>query len=573
MNEIEFLAEWALRSSILIFGGALLIWLTRIKDPAIRLAGWIALLLGSLLIPVMTMTLPVVPVPVLRAAAPIPPEPAEVVQVDFTASVPPVPETVSQAPPKFYWYRAGLALYAIVASALLLRLCLGLYLSWRILRRSRRTGRNFFASPDIASPATLGILRPLVVLPRDWPEWEPAKLASVLAHERSHIERYDPAVQFLSAIHRALLWFSPAAWFLHSKVVRTGEEVSDDAAIAVTGDRPAYAGMLVDFMQRRALPRHYLSVPMSRYGRADRRIQRILDCPTLSRGVARLGFAAILLVASPLAYFTATAAPPPVFEVASIKPALRPAGPIPRYCPIRCDGRLSVSGSRVDIRNISLYGLIVMAYQVQRYQVSGPKWMDSALFDIAARLPAGVSANEVPEMLRSMLATRFRLSIRRDVRDLPVYGLVIGRGGSRLKKSTVNDIALPDAPGAENLYTTQGEARWDPHSGITARGGPLGNQRTLIAKDGTRQVELSGVTMEGMARWLTERMDRPVIDMTNLAGKYRLAYYIPSSADPQYSMTATILNVLEEAGLKLDHRSAQIEIMMVDHLEKAPTGN
>jgi len=199
--------------------------------------------------------------------------------------------------------------------------------------------------------------------------------------------------------------------------------------------------------------------------------------------------------------------------------------------------------------------------------------MDSALFDIAARLPAGVSANEVPEMLRSLLAMRFKLSIHRDIRDLPVYGLVIGRSGSKLQKSTVDDIALPDTPGAENLYTTQGEARWDPHSGITARGGPLGNQRTLIAKDGTRQIELSGVTMEGMTTWLTQMMDRPVIDMTSLAGKYRLEWGIPSSADPQYSMTASILNVLEAAGLKLEHRSAPIEMMMVDHLEKLPTRN
>jgi beta-lactamase regulating signal transducer with metallopeptidase domain len=160
------------------------------------------------------------------------------------------------------------------------------------------------------------------VLPEDWPQWDPPKLDSVLAHERSHIDRHDPAAQLLSAIHRALLWFSPAAWLLHRRIVRTGEEVSDDAAIAVTADRAAYAGILVDFMQRRALPHHYLAVPMSRYGSTERRIQRILNSAALSGGLARLGLAGILVIASPLVYFTATAAPPgQAFEVASIKPA------------------------------------------------------------------------------------------------------------------------------------------------------------------------------------------------------------------------------------------------------------
>ncbi|HXE64048.1 MAG TPA: M56 family metallopeptidase, partial [Bryobacteraceae bacterium] len=189
MNEIEFLAEWALRSSILIFGGALLIWLTRIKDPAIRLAGWIALLLGSLLIPVMTMTLPVLPVRVLRTAAPV-----QGVRIDFRASTPVVPLTAVAEPQQFNWYRAGLMLYAIVAAGMLLRLCIGLALSWRILRRSRRTDHDFFVSCDIGSPATLGIFRPAIVLPEDWTQWDAGKLDSVLAHERSHVERDDPAV-------------------------------------------------------------------------------------------------------------------------------------------------------------------------------------------------------------------------------------------------------------------------------------------------------------------------------------------------------------------------------------------
>ena len=134
---------------------------------------------------------------------------------------------------------------------------------------------------------TLGIARPAIVLPGDWREWDGAKLDAVLAHERSHIRRHDPAVQLLSAIHRALLWHSPLSWFLHRRIVRVAEEASDDAAVAVTRDRASYAEVLLDFMQRGVRGASWQGVPMARYGRPDERIHRILDGTALSRGVTR----------------------------------------------------------------------------------------------------------------------------------------------------------------------------------------------------------------------------------------------------------------------------------------------
>ena len=149
----------------------------------------------------------------------------------------------------------------------------------------------------------------MILLPADWRQWSAAKLDAVLAHEASHIRRFDPAVQLLSAIHRALLWFSPLSWFLHSRIVRVAEEASDDAAIAVTHDRVSYAEVLLDFMQRGVRTANWLGVPMARYGRPDDRIHRILDGTILSRGVTRWSVAAILAIGSPLAYVVAAAHP------------------------------------------------------------------------------------------------------------------------------------------------------------------------------------------------------------------------------------------------------------------------
>ena len=311
MITIQFLAEWALRSSILILSGTLLLWALRVKDPSIRLAAWTAMLCGSLAIPLLTAMAPRVPVPVRRAAA----QPFEAPVTIYRLETERVREATppKSAPMPVDWARAGLIAYGIVALALLLRLCVGLAMSLRLLGGSRPTDRATHGIPiresdRVATPVTLGIVRPAIVLPPDWRQWDTAKLDAVLAHERSHIRRRDPAVQLLSALHRALLWHSPLSWFLHQRIVRVAEEASDDAAVAATRDRALYAEVLLDFV-RRAVPRpSWHGVPMARYGRADERIHRILDGTALSRGVTRWSMAAILALGSPIAYLAASVA-------------------------------------------------------------------------------------------------------------------------------------------------------------------------------------------------------------------------------------------------------------------------
>jgi multidrug efflux system membrane fusion protein len=311
--ELQFLAEWALRSSILILSGALLLWALRVKDPSIRLAAWTAMLCGSLAIPVLTAALPKAPLAIMRAPSGRVEAPAAVQSVAFEPMRAPASPNVV-APERFDWARAAVAIYVLVALALLLRLCIGLAMSLRLLRSSLATGQATHGIPiresnRVATPVTLGIARPAIVLPGDWRQWDAAKLDAVLAHERSHIRRHDPAVQLLSAIHRVLLWHSPLSWFLHRRIVCIAEEASDDAAVTVTRDRAFYAEVVLDFI-RRAPPRtNWQGVPMARYGRADERIHRILDGTALSRGVTRWSVAVILVLGVPLAYLVAAAQP------------------------------------------------------------------------------------------------------------------------------------------------------------------------------------------------------------------------------------------------------------------------
>jgi multidrug efflux pump subunit AcrA (membrane-fusion protein) len=319
MTTIQFLMEWALRSSILILSGALLLWalrvlgLSRAKDSSIRLAAWTTMLFGSLAIPALSVVLPKVVLFTVTEAVPIRTEAPVAASGHSPEALPTAFRSVPQVPKTFDWTRAALAMYVLVALALLLRLCVGLAMSVRLLRGSRATDRasegiEIRESDRVAAPVTLGIMRPAIVLPADWRQWEGAKLEAVLAHERSHIRRHDPALQLLSAIHRVLLWHSPLSWFLHRRIVRVAEEASDDAAVMVTGDHALYAEVLLDFMQRGGRGANGWGVPMARYGRAEDRINRILDSTLAqSRGITRWSVAAILAFGSPLAYLAAAA--------------------------------------------------------------------------------------------------------------------------------------------------------------------------------------------------------------------------------------------------------------------------
>jgi hypothetical protein len=336
MTPIPLLGAWILRSTGLILAGVLMLRLLRVKNPSVRLAALTAMLAGSLAIPLLSVALPKVavfhlPTPAARIAR----SARAVIAPPASHSIPdplPLPPPSQPAPVRpIDWMRLAAILYAAIAGALLLRLLAGLCLTLLMLRHSRPAGIVHEGVPiresaEVASPVTIGLFRPSMLLPVNWREWESATLEAVLAHEGSHVRRRDPALQFLSAIHRALLWASPMGWLLHRRIVRAGEEISDDAAIAATGDRASYAGVLLEFMQRSVTRADWATVPMARYDRPEKRIRRILDSAAISPSATRRSVAAILALAAPLAWLAAAANPQadatqelPRFEIGSLK--------------------------------------------------------------------------------------------------------------------------------------------------------------------------------------------------------------------------------------------------------------
>jgi len=280
------------------------------------------------------------------------------------------------------------------------------------------------------------------------------------------------------------------------------------------------------------------------------------------------------------------------FEVASIRPSVGDPVPGPMLCLVGCSlgERLTVDGSRLDIRFFSIYRLIVTAFRLNQsifppdsntisrtYQ----EWMRQR-FDVSATIPDGVSVDRVPEMLQALLAERLKLALHREAREQPVYALMVGKNGPKLKAAAADaDAPVPDTPGSQRIYTPQGEARVDgPSFAISA--GPFGPIRSYVDKNRVIHMELLKVTMAELAQVLPVH-DRPVIDMTNLNGSYEFSWDRPTpplgapgevvTDRPAVTSEDAAREALEKAGLKLEPRTAPVDVTVIDHLEKTPTEN
>jgi uncharacterized protein (TIGR03435 family) len=589
MISIQILIEWALRSSMLILSGALLLKALRVKDPAVRLAAWTAILCASLALPALKVSLPSLPVAMRTvSAAPAAPHiapPAKTVRTLL------VERPATPARKRFDW---AVAAYVVIAGMLLLRLAVALAMSRRLLRRSHPAcDPDVRESERISSPVTLGIVRPVILLPADWREWSAEKLAAVLAHERSHIRRHDPAVQVLSAIHRALLWYSPLSWYLDRQIVRLAEQASDDAAIAAVEDRASYAQTLLEFMQRSVRRTSWQGVPMARYQRPEHRIDRILDATTLSRGVTRWTIAAIVALGLPLAYVVAAAQERLTFDAASVKPTTVPpclaivGGGVAHLTGTAtdCSGYMDKGGpgtddpGRIHYPVITVRGLLTRAYKGY-FDVKSPDWADSDIVAVDATMPPTTTKEQFQQMLQNLLIDRFALKTHVETKEIAGYALTVAKDGPKFKESPPDNE--PNAPFTDR----KGPDGWpvtDPHIRGTAIMFAPGERLRLVGPH---------ATMTELSKQLGDLLDSVVEDATGLRAGYDLSLNFaghfgghrggtallqppppsdnPSAPEPLPDIFSALQSQL---GLKLERQKVSVEVLVVDHLEKAPSGN
>ena len=135
---------------------------------------------------------------------------------------------------------------------------------------------------------------------------------------------------------------------------------------------------------------------------------------------------AILLGCPAFAQVPAQPAPPPEFEVASIKLFDPSAFDPPAQGQLFAG--LHVDGAQIRAVGLSLRDLLGIAYRIKATLISGPEWTASERFEVSATLPAGGAPDQLPEMFQALLADRFQVKLHKDKKDFAVYALLVSKG-------------------------------------------------------------------------------------------------------------------------------------------------
>ncbi len=256
--------------------------------------------------------------------------------------------------------------------------------------------------------------------------------------------------------------------------------------------------------------------------------------------------------------FHPASGPSPSFEVATIKPNDDPR-PVLNFA-------LSVTNFRAT--HASLQDLVKLAYNVRSEdQVIGLSgWMTTQHFDIQAKASdADVEAfqklsfekklDEVRWMLQVLLTDRFALKVSFSSKELPVYALVVAKGGPKMTEVEMSPFPPPGTPA------------------------PPGAHLPRIGPTGPNQYTASAWSMDQMANWLSffnEVGNRVVVNETGLKGYYDFVLNGVSQKFPETTYlngapvdaTSIFAALPEQLGLRLEPKKGPVDVLVIDHVEE-----
>ena len=225
----------------------------------------------------------------------------------------------------------------------------------------------------------------------------------------------------------------------------------------------------------------------------------------------------------------------------------------------------SNGGDALTARNVSLLNMVINAYGVKNFQISGaPSWLDSERYDVDAKmdeatadtlkkLPLKERGDAVRLMMQKLFEQRLNLAVRHDTKELPVYFLVVGKNGAKLKEMK------PDEKG--------GSTHTSSHGGIF----------TMNAQ---------GVQLGNLVGMLSNNLGRIVIDKTGLTGRYDFdlnwtsderVVLTPSGGDTSLTVSdasgpSLVTAIQEQLGLKLETGKGPVEIIVIERVDR-PSDN
>ena len=423
---------------------------------------------------------------------------------------------------------------------------------WRRWQRIRQAVRGavpldlevavpVLSSPAMLEPGVFGIFHPVLLLPEGIVDrLTPAHLEAIVAHELCHVRRRDNLAAAVHMAVEAIFWFHPLVWWLGTRLVEERERACDEEVLRLGSHPEIYAESILKTCQ------FYLESPlecMSGISGSDleERIVRIMT----QRAVHRLSFGRKLLLAiagmaavvGPIVFGFVNAPqgraqPLVAFEVASVKP--NHSGT--RFL------KLNADKDRFVVENATPRLLLQYAYQVNDSQIFGaPGWIDSEHYDIQAgtRKPEG-DEQGTRRMLQALLADRFRLALHHEDKDLPIYVLVVDRGGHKLHQS-------PDTTGGAQM-------------------------RHNFRLNGNGNLNAVAENLDQFAELLAHQLRRVVVNQTGLTGDYDftlqwtpdrvLDRLDPASGPPIFAA------LQEQLGLRMQSAKGPVEVLVVDHVER-----
>jgi bla regulator protein BlaR1 len=448
------------------------------------------------------------------------------------------------------------------------------------------------SSPGLLEPGVVGILRSTLLLPEGIAQQlTPPQLEAVLAHELCHVRRRDNLFAAIHMMVEAMFWFHPLVWWIGARLVEERERACDEGVLSLGGEPRVYAEAILSVCKL------YVESPLACVsGVTGASLRRRIEAIMANRIGLRLNFGKKLILtvagaaalAAPIVVGTMNApairaaqssarpaaAAVPKFEVASIKPSIDCVGRMPDA---PSPGRLEVCAPLESLINFA-YVFCADGHVCRRAPggppiSGGPAWIYSDFYQIDAKAkgPASQEMMSGP-MMQALLEDRFKLKIRRESREVPVYALTVAKSGPKLRPFQEGscipvDFAKgpPSSPGQKNC------------SAVIGGGGP--------------NVTLKGqaASLDYFSKLLGLAVDRPVIDKTGITGlfDFHLVFakdevtprFLPGGdmAGPRTEPSddpagPTIFTAIQQFGLKLEPTKGPRDFLVIDHVER-PTEN
>jgi uncharacterized protein (TIGR03435 family) len=274
----------------------------------------------------------------------------------------------------------------------------------------------------------------------------------------------------------------------------------------------------------------------------------------------------------------------PAFEVASVKPAPPPVNGVDYSMR---GGPGTDDPGQITYPRTWLGTLLTMAYGVHFDQIVGPDWFNTEAYSIVAKIPSNTTKDQFNLMLQNLLAERFHLTLHHETREFQVYSLLVAKGGPKMKPSSPDADAKTAPPASPNprRLDSKGFPVLGPGGEVAtvqAHGMLLSTHRETMAQFAQRLgpwVNMSNG--DGIVRGSPPAPH--VIDKTGLTGKFDFTLGFAGSAFPANSPGGisdndspgpTLFVALEkQLGLKLEQGKAGLEVLVIDHADKAPTEN